>query len=482
MNRYMKQAVCVFSITFSFALQITAQTSDKWDLRKCVDYAMENNISVKQADLQARFAELDLHQNKLSQYPGVSFSGNLGYGSGRNQDPTSFSLITTGYTFNNYTLQTSVDLFNWFTKKKSIEEKTLSVKAAEAGITKAKDDIALNVAVAYLQVLLAREQIKLAGIQADQTRAQLENTRKQVDAGKLPELNAAQLESQLASDSSNFISAATSAQQLLLQLKALLHLDAAAPFDIVTPPVSLIPVESLADLQPESVYNLAIINLPQQKIDELNVLAKIKSAEVARGSMYPVLSLFGSLGTTYNNRARQVISKSQLNAAIGKVNVGGTDYNVFPLQPFDVYKYGKVSYFDQLNQNFRQSVGINISVPIFNGGSLKTNWQRSKLNVKQAELQKEQNSFTLKQDIYKAYNDAVAALQKFNAGKKAVQTAEKTYDFAQKRYDLSLLSTFELITAQTGVLQAKTQLLYSQYDYVFKMKLLEFYKGQGLKL
>ena len=98
------------------------------------------------------------------------------------------------------------------------------------------------------------------------------------------------------------------------------------------------------------------------------------------------------------------------------------------------------------------------------------------------ELQKEQNSFTLKQDIYKAYNDAVAAIQKFNANMKVVKTAEKTFDFAQKRYDLNLLSTFELINSQTNLLQAKTQLLYSQYDYVFKMKLLEFYKGQGLKL
>jgi outer membrane protein len=117
-----------------------------------------------------------------------------------------------------------------------------------------------------------------------------------------------------------------------------------------------------------------------------------------------------------------------------------------------------------------------------NGGALKTSWQRSKLNVKQVELQKERNSFTLKQDIYKAYNDAVAAVQKFNANKKTVAATQKAYDFAIKRYDLGLLSTYDLIATQTSLQQAKSQLLYSQYDYVFKMKLLEFYKGQGLKL
>jgi outer membrane protein len=455
---------------------------DKWDLRKCVEYALQNNISVKQADLQIRFAHLDLQQSKWAQYPFANFSGNLGYSAGRNQDPTSFSLITTGYVFSNYALQSSVDLFNWFTKKNNIAVKDLNLKATQEGVEKAKNDVALNVAVGYLQILLANEQANLARIQVQQTRSQLESTRKQVEAGKLPELNAANLESVLATDSANLISAETSTRQLTLQLKALLNLDAAIPFDVETPPVDRIPVESLADLQPDAVYNLATVNMPQQKVDELNLKAALKNVEVAKGSMYPTFSLFGSLGTAYNNKSKQVLSKSQVSPAIGKVNVNGTDYNVFPLQPYDIFTYGNISYFDQLNQNFRQSVGISVSVPILNGGSLRAGWQRSKLNVRQVELQKELNSTTLKQDIYKAYYDATAAIQKFNANKKAVETSQRAYDFATKRYEVGLLSSYDLITTQTNLLQAKTNLLYSQYDYVFKIKLLEFYKGQGLKL
>lgn len=454
----------------------------KWDLKRSVEYALEHNISVRQADLQIRFAELDLHQSKLSQYPNANLNSSAGYSAGRNQDPTSFSLITTGYVFNNYSLQSSADLFNWFTKKNTIAANELNLKATQAGVEKAKNDVALNVAVAYLQILLAREQITLAAVRVAQTKAQLESTRKQVDAGKLPELNAANLESILAADSSSLITAQTTALQTLLQMKALLNMDAAVAFDIVTPPVDMIPLESLADMQPDAVYNLATSNMPQQKVDILKVQAAKKLVEVARGSMYPTFSIFGSLGSAYNNKAREIRSRTPVIAPIGTVTVSGTPYQVFSASPFDLITFGNMDYFSQVNQNLRQSIGINMSVPIFNGGSLRTAWQRSKLNVKQSELLQEQNSFTLKQDIYTAYNDAVASLQKYNANKKTVESSQKAYDFAVKRYELGLLSTYDLITNQSNLQQAKSQLLYSQYDYVFKMKLLEFYKGQGLKL
>lgn len=469
--------LCLLSRSFSFS-----QSIEKWDLKKCVDYAWANNVTIRQASLQKDFAVLDLQQSKTSQFPSANFNTSFGYSAGRNQDPTSFSLTTIGYLYNNYSLQASVDLFNWFTKKNNIAVKDLNLKATTEGIEKAKNDLALNIAVAYLQILLAREQVNLASAKIVQTKSQLESTRKQVTAGKLPELNAVNLEAVLAADSSSLITAETTAQQFLLQMKSLLNLDAAQPFDITTPPVDLIPVESLAVLQPEAVYQLATSNMPQQKVDELNLKAALKSVEVARGSMYPTVSLFGSLGSAFNNRAKEVKSVTALNVPIGTVTVGATQYNVFPSSPIYSYTTGKIGYFSQLNQNFRQSIGLGISVPIANGGALKTSWLRSKLNVKQVELQKEKNSFSLKQDIYKAYYDAVAAVEKFNANKKAVESSQKAYDYAVKRYDVGLLSTYDLITTQTTLQQAKSQLLYSQYDYVFKMKLLEFYKGQGLKL
>lgn len=482
MIRWKALLIGLFTCTISFGQPVISKPGENWNLKKCVDYAWANNITVRQADLQIRFAKLEVNQTKMAQYPAANFSSNLGYSAGRNQDPTSFGLITTGYFFNSYSLQASVDLFSWFTKKNAIAAKTLDLEATELGFAKAKDDIALNVTVAYLQILLAREQITLSETQVADTRSQLERTRKEVEAGKLPELSAANLESVLANDSSVLITAEVSAQQALLQMKALLNMDAATPFDVETPPVDRIPLENIADLQPDAVYALAMSNMPQQKLDELNRKSALKLVEVARASMYPTFSLFGSLGSTFNNRAQEVKSITQFTAPIGSVTVGASTYQVFPLSPFTSYTLGKIGYFGQLNQNFRQSIGLGISIPILNGGSLRTAWQRSKLVVKQRELIKEQNRFTLKQDIYKAYNDAVASLQKFNANKKTVEASQKAYDYAVKRYDLGLLSTYDLVTSQTALVKAKSQLLYSQYDYVFKMKLLEFYKGQNLTL
>ena len=382
---------------------ISSYSQQKWDLRRAVDYALANNISVKQADLQVRFSELNLKQSKLNQWPDANFSGNTGYSAGRNQDPTNFTLITTSYWFSSYQLRAGLDLFNWFSKKNTISSNSLDFQASQAQVDKVKNDIALNVAVAYLQILLAKEQVGLAKLQVAQTESVLESTRKQVDVGKLPELNAAQIESQLATDSSNLISAEATVQQLILQLKALLNLDAAIPFDVETPPVASIPVESLSDLQPEAVYASAIANLPQQKVNELRLQAAKKAVEASRGSMFPTLSLFASLGTDYTNRGQRLNSTTKDSSAFGVVTVNGLTYGVFPVSPFEIKNFGNSTYFYQLNQNLSRSFGLSLSVPIANGGSLRSAWNRSKLTVRQWELTKEQDNQTLKQDIYKAY-------------------------------------------------------------------------------
>lgn len=136
----------------------------------------------------------------------------------------------------------------------------------------------------------------------------------------------------------------------------------------------------------------------------------------------------------------------------------------------------------QMNNNFGQNIGLSLSIPIFNNSSARINYQTAQLNVKSAQLQKEQSDLTLRQNIYTAYTNAVTALQKFNAGKKQVESAQKAYDFALKRYEVGLLSSLDLLTNQNNLLRAKITQLTNQYDYVFKMKLLEFYKGKGLKL
>jgi outer membrane protein len=476
--------------TILLAQPVPINSGEKWSLLKCYDYAIANNISIKQSVLNERSSQLIYEQNKKAQLPTLNFSGSLAYRLGRSENPTTGVLEDNNFLSNGYSLQSGVTLFNWFSKRNTTEANRLSAEADKALTEKIKNDIALNIAVAYLQILLAKEQANLASVQMQTTREQLNNTRKRVDAGALPELNAAELEAQLARDSSAYVSAESVIIQYELQMKAILNLDAAVPFEIETPPVDKVPVLPLADMMPDAVYQLAINNLPQQKINDFRLQSAIKSAEASRGQLYPTISMFGGLGSNYVHfRQRPIYNQvvTGYSPSLLRADAGGGTY--YPVEVpsttpgSTVLSYIKAdTYGKQLKNNFGQNIGIGLSVPIFNGTTNRTNWELSKLRIKQIELTKSLDNQTLKQDIYKAYNNAVAALEKFNADKKSVQTSERAFGFSQRRYDLNLLSTLELITSQNNLQRAKIQALYSQYDYVFKMKLLEFYRGQGLKL
>lgn len=472
----------LFLVLTGFIITAASHAQEKWSLPKCIEYAMVNNISIKQTALQSEIAAVTLKQSRLDQIPNLNFSGGPSYSSGRNQDPTSFSLITQSYVSANMQLQSSGEIFNFFSKRNTIAANNWELLATRANTDILRNNIALMVANQYLNILLGIEQEKIAGVQLQQSQAQLANTRKLVDAGSLPELSAASLEAQVARDSATVVSAKGNVIQNTLALKASMGMDASVPFEVETPPVDRIPVEKIADLQPEYVYSIAMTNMPQQRYNDYKIKAAQKSSAAAHGNLYPTLSAFGSLGTGYNSRAQEVISVTQVNAPFGNVTVNGTSYQVYPITPFSNYNYGKTSFGDQLNQNFRQSIGLNLSVPIFNGYAAKSNYLRSKINVRNQQLQKQSDDLKLKQDIYSAYNASVIALEKYNAGKKAVETAERTYFFAQKRFEVGMLSTYDLITAQNNLFSAKLQNALDQFDYVFKMKVLEFYKGMGLKL
>ncbi len=440
-------------ITCSIAASLQAQEKvDKWDLRKLVDYAMQNNISVKQADVQARIAALQLAQAKYYQIPTASF--NTGYGPqfGRSIDPTTNQYTTVPLYYQSYGLNGNVSFYNWGRLKNNIAASEFSAKAALTDIERAANDVALNVATYYLQVLASKELINVSEVQIAQRKTQLEITRKQVAAEVLPELNVIQIEAQLASDSSTLISNKTAYQQNVLFLKALLNIDAALPFEVETPAVDKIPLDTFGEMQPEAVYQLALGNQPLQKENELKIKAAEKNVLAYKAALYPTIGGNYSLNTTYNNKA--------------------IDYTTGQKSP----------YFGQLSDNFRQSIGIGLSIPIFNYGQNRVAFEQSKLSLKNTVLQKDQANQTLKQNIYTAYTNAINAFEKLNAAKKSVQSAQKVYDFSFKRYEVGLLSTLELITNQNNLLTAKFQLVSSEYDYVFKMKLLEFFKGQGLKL
>jgi len=466
----------------------TLYAQQKWSLRQCVDYAMQNNNGIKQSSLQVGFSELQVKQDRLSQYPSVNLSNNYGMSFGRRENPTTGVFEDQRFFNIGLNLQTSATIFNWFSRKNNLAADILELQAANVTVDKLKNDVALTVANQYLSILLSAEQEKIANVQLQQSRTQLEITRKQVKAGTLPELNAAELEAQVARDSASVVTAKGNVQQGILTLKATLNLDAAAPFDIETPAVENIPIEDMASLQPESVYNMAMHNLPQQQYNDVKQKAAEKKVKSAWGAMRPTVSAFGGMGTNYVYYRTPVYKRESLgyqrtglvvNNGPIVLDVLGESFTT--TNQIDRYIIPK-SLFNQFKENFGQNIGISISVPIFNGGSLRTSYERSKLTAKTWDLIKEQDNQKLKQDIYQAYNAAVVALEKFNASKKTVETAERSYGFALKRYSVGMLTTLELVTNQNNLFREKLQLISNQFDYVFRMKLLEFYKGQGLKL
>jgi len=471
-----------------------AFSQEFWDLRRCVAYAQENNISVRQADIQRRFNALALKQTEASRLPSASFSAGTGYAFGRNTDPTTNINTSAQFLSQNFNLSASVPIFNWNRITNNIIAARLDHQAAEVDVERAKNDIALSVANAYLQALLSHEQVRIARLQVAQDSAQLADVRRRVEAGAVPELDALQLEAQMATDSANLISAKASAELNLLQLRALLNLDMDTPFAIATPPVESIPLESLADLEPSVVYAFALKNQPAQRANELRIKSLEAMVKSTRAGLYPSITAYGGLGTNFSSANTKIIGTTfngytpiVPGGIYDMVDINGVQYPV--QQPIYSVQSGKkrfgeywTGWGDQINNNFGQNLGISISVPLFNGYNARTAYERSKLNVKNQELTLQQANLQLSQDIYSAHANAVAALQKYNASKVALAASEKAADFAQKRYEVGLLSTFDLITSQNNLSRARVDVSNALFDYVFKMKVLEFYKGVGLKL
>jgi outer membrane protein len=294
------------------------------------------------------------------------------------------------------------------------------------------------------------------------------------------------MEAQVARDSSNYIGAISIYTQNLIQLKALLNLDMAVSFDIVKPEVTLIPVESLADLQPEAVYNMALNNLPQQKSNQLRYQAALKNIDAAKASMMPTLSAFGSLGSRYSSlfpdQENIVVTPTGKMDTLGFVEIAPGDIR-YALRPDFQFTARNLAFGRQVfNVNLSQAIGLNLSIPIFSNRQLRTNYERQKLNAESMRLRTEQDKMTLKQDIYLAYNDAVNAQQRYLAARKGVEASERAFDFSQKRYNAGLLASLDLITNQNNLYRSRLDAVSAQFEFIFRMKLLEFYKGQGIRL
>lgn len=473
----------IFAIFLFFSVRTSAQLPQnyKWTLQQCIDYAIANNISVKQADVQKRIAEINEWQAKGAYVPTLGGNVGLGYNRGLSENPTTGTLEVNDFFSGQISVSSSYSITSWGARKNNIAANTIGISVADAGLEKAKNDISLNVANAFLQAMLNNENINIAKVQLDQSVAQQQNTEKLVNAGSIPDLNNVQMQAQVARDSANYIQAQANYKQSVISLKALLALPQAQQFDIAIPPIELIPVENITELSPEYVYTLGQSNQPLQRINALRIQQAEKSAAAAKAAQYPQVFVQGSLnsryvGIDYPSGATLVPG---FDTSFNFVNVGGTPYPV--LSPKYAVEYNKRPLFTQLNDNFGQYLGVGLSFSIFNNRQMRGQYKLAKTQVAQYELQQKQDNINLETDIYNAYEQAKAALEKYNASVRSVEASQKALDYSKKRYDIGMLGILDYIITQNNLLTAKIQEATNRYDYVFKMKVLEFYKGQGLK-
>jgi outer membrane protein len=272
-------------------------------------------------------------------------------------------------------------------------------------------------------------------------------------------------------------------------LKALLNLPADQEFNLAIPDVDKIPVDNILTIKPDQVYETALTSQPQIKVNDLRKQSAQKSYLVSKAQMKPTISAFGQLASNFNQFLMKPVGFDYLGEQVTEAYIkqGTSIIPVFAPNisaRFDDRKFGEYwnGFGKQLRDQFGQGVGISINVPIFNGGQARSNMQRASLDIKNTELAITRDKLQLKQDIYTAYYSATGAFQTFMAREKALKTAERSFELASKRYELGVMQTIEWLTNQNNLTRAKLDRVIAQYEYVFRMKVLEFYKGQGLRL
>lgn len=474
---------CLIIIASVTALSAKAQDS-LWTLEQSVQYAVAHNLDIKQSVLNERLAQLQVSQSQFSVLPNVSVSSNVGRSYGRSIDPTTNQFNNSGYTFFGLNGNVDVLLFGWFQKWNQISQSKFLSKAAASDVDQLKDDISLNVATAFLRILLAKEQIRISESQLEFSLKQKEQTEYFVNAGRSPELDLAQMQAQVATDSSSYFTALTSYQQAILDMKAIMNFEISAPFEAIAPDVKNIPFTEISAHSPEEVYAEAKDHFGSIRGSRFRIEASRKNLAATRGNLYPQLALSGQFGTNYASTQKEIIRGTERLTGYspnGDIVYVGTDaLNIN--SPVFGYDTRTTPFGNQFSDNFRQTVALSVSVPLFSGWTTRTNISRAKVDVQSKEIDMEKVKLKLKQDVYKAYFDAKAAIQKYYAASRADEASDRAYNYAQKRYELGLMNALELLTTQNNSFKAKSEALSAKYDLLFKLKVIDYYLGNEIKL
>lgn len=473
----MKARISFLTLLFlSCTFSIYAQQK-QWKLDECVNYAIENNLQVKQSALQAKISHNNNSQAKWDYLPSVSAGGNYGLNSGLNIDPVTNQISR----LNRQTIFASVNaswvVYDGGRKINSIAQSNYNYLASMYDLEQMKNDIRLNVASAFLQILLNKEILDVALEQERVTLLQVNRMTKLVNAGSNPKGDLLQLEAQLARDRQNKIAAENNVTISKLQLGNLLQLENPADFDVIDPEIGE-PDARLIARDPEGIVLTALENQPSVKGAETRVLSGEEGIDLSRSVYLPTISVSGSINSSYSDQIRSFNPNGQLDpVTIGVVD--GTTTSVIAFQPQGTFE--NVSFADQFNDNVNQSFGVGLSVPIFNNNQ-RYSIQNAKLNLELAKANLDQVKNTLRQTIYQAHADAKASYNSYLAATKAVDASEESFKYAQERYKVGALNQFDYENSKNSLAAAVSERARAKYDYIFKIKVLEFYLTNQVKL
>ncbi|MCX6251987.1 MAG: TolC family protein [Bacteroidetes bacterium] len=439
----MIKRVGIFLFAFFF-IQFVEGQKIVWSYQQCIDTAIKRNISINQTRLSNEVNKVNLKQSKALRIPGVSGSASEGMSFGHSWDPIMSSYVEKTYNSTSLSINGNLTLFNGFQNTRTILQNKLLVDAGESDIDQARDDIILNITTAYLEALLAYEILDAAIRQEEATTTQVDRTRKLVNAGKVPELNLLQIQSQLATDNLAVVNAQGSLDIARVTLMQLMEVPVIDSFDIVKPVIaepSLVTLSSNTD-----IYQKALSVVPDIRSAEIRSNSALLGIRISEGARYPRLNMTGGVNSNYSTQNPKNYSFSR-----------------------------------QWWENLGQNLGLSLSIPIYSNRQIRSNIDRAKINLLNTRLNEQSTRNQLRKIIEQSYTDLKNSWKKFEATKDQLRTAEVSYQSIEKKFNVGLMTAIDFLVEKNNFAQAQSNLIQSKYNFIFKSKILDFYQGKPIQ-
>ncbi len=463
-NRYRKMKIrCRMVVAVAGAMLGATPVfgGETWDIAQCIRHAVEHNLQVRQGWNLVEGARVDHLQTKLNYLPNLN--AGIGYNAsfGRSLDPTTYNYVS-GQTVQNASgsLSLSTNLFAGMQKLHNLRRAEFSLAASVQEVERIKDEITIAVAAAYLQVLYNREQIAVSENRVAILERQIERTTQLVEAGSLPIGNRLELEAQLAAEQYNLVNYRNQRVNSVLTLTQLLELRDVPDFEVAVPDSAVLAAEMDGQQLREvgEIYGMAL-KLPRIEVVKWQRKMAEQDVALARARYYPSLSFGASYGSSWSD-ARL---KPQLGA-------DGTPY------------YTKYPFFEQLDDNASSALQFSLSVPIFGGLNVRNNVRKAKIGLRNADLAVKQAENQLYKEIQQAWSDARGAWERYRSAESSVTSNAEAFRNTEQKFDAGAATAVDYNVAQNNLAEAQSLMLQARYDYIFKMKILDFYRGVEITL